>query len=258
MQEINENRLGITLPYTWAVASDVGRDREQNEDAYALEPEAGLFLVADGMGGHRGGKLASQIIAQDLLPAVEARLADKKSRRPRPIRRLLRHVVAEQSRHLCLEGHRGDGYQDMGATLVLALLLEGRAYIANLGDSRAYRFRNHRLLQLSKDHSVVAELLEHGHITATEAETHEELGTVTRYIGMDERAHCFVRSFSLKSGDRLLLCTDGLTDMLDAAIIQHTLKEETEGKACCTTLVSLANQAGGHDNITALIIDWQG
>lgn len=249
---------GTPLPFTWAVLSDIGRERPQNEDAYALEPEAGLFLVVDGMGGHRGGKLASQIIAQDLPPAIETKLAQHRGRGTRSIRRLLQKRVAEQSRQLCLEGTSEDGYVDMGATLVLALILGGRAYLTNLGDSRGYRYRNGRLRQLSQDHSVVAELLEEGHISETEAEHHEELGVVTRYVGMDKRAHSMVRSFALQRGDRLLLCTDGVTDMLDASTLQGALERQSDAQACCQTLVDEANAAGGHDNITVMIIDWQG
>ncbi len=249
---------GAPLPFTWAVRSDVGREREQNEDAYALEPEAGLFLVVDGMGGHRGGKVASRIIAQDLPPAVETRLAGLRGIGPRSVRRLLQKLVAEQSRQVCLEGTSESGYPDMGATLILTLLLNGRAYMTNLGDSRGYRYRRGLLRQLSRDHSVVAELLEEGHITETEAKSHEELGVVTRYVGMDEGAQSRVRSFALQTGDRLLLCTDGLTDMLDATTLQTTLAQHSDAQACCQALVDQANAAGGHDNITVMVVDWQG
>lgn len=249
---------GAPLPFTWAVLSDIGRQREQNEDAYALEPEAGLFLVVDGMGGHRGGKLASQIIAQDLPPAIETHLTGLRGYGSRSIRRLLQKLVAEQSRQVCLEGTSESGYPDMGATLILTLFLHGRAYMTNLGDSRGYRYRRGQLRQLSRDHSVVAELLEEGHITETEAEIHEELGVVTRYVGMDERAQSRVRSFALLPGDRLLLCTDGLTDMLDVSTLRRTLAQHPDTQACCQALVDQANVAGGHDNITVMIVDWQG
>lgn len=247
-----------SLPYRWAVATDVGQDRSVNEDAYAIEPEAGLFLVIDGMGGHRGGQLASRIVAQDLPPAIETSLAHQKSRNPRAIRRLLHQRVDKQSQQLCREGYSEAGYPDMGATLVLTLLLDGRAYVANLGDSRLYRLRNQRLRQFSRDHSVVAELLERGRITNEEAVNHKDQGVITRYVGMDERAHSTVRSFTLKNGDRLLLCTDGLTDMIPDKQLRRLLIDVADCQTCCQTLVQKANEAGGHDNITTLIIDWQG
>jgi protein phosphatase len=249
---------GAPLPFTWAVLSDIGRERERNEDAFAVEPEAGLFLVVDGMGGHRGGQVASKIIAQDLPPAIETRMAQSGARGVRAVRRILQTLVAEQSRQVYLEATSESGFPDMGATLILALILDGRAYLTNLGDSRGYRYRRGRLHQFSQDHSVVAELLEEGHITETEAEDHEDQGVVTRYIGMDARAQARVRSFALQPSDRLLLCTDGLTDMLSVPRLRSILRSQPDAQACCRTLIEEANAAGGHDNITAMIIDWKG
>jgi len=248
----------MTLPLQWGVASDAGQVRAYNEDAFAIEPEAGLFLVSDGMGGHRGGELASEIVTQDLPPAIEIALLDLTQKTPRAIRRILKKWIAEQSRQVLLEGHSESGFKDMGATLVLALLVKNRAYIANLGDSRAYRFRCGRLHQFSKDHSVVAELVAQGEITPEEAQTHEELGVITHYAGMDEHAAPHVRSFALKPGDRILLCSDGLTDMVSEAVIATTLTGEPDHQKACQLLVQQANQAGGHDNITVLIIEWSG
>ena len=122
MTDTSKDWPGIPQPFSWAVLSHVGRERAQNEDAYAVEPEAGLFLVVDGMGGHRGGQLASQIIAQDLPPALEIELTQHSGRDPRVIRRFLQKIVAKQSRQLCEEGYSESGFEDMGATLVLALL----------------------------------------------------------------------------------------------------------------------------------------
>ncbi|MCF7975481.1 MAG: protein phosphatase 2C domain-containing protein [Phycisphaerae bacterium] len=250
-----ETPFHMILPLRWGVASDVGQVRTHNEDAYAIEPEAGLFLVSDGMGGHQGGELASEIVTQDLPPAIEIAMTDLTLKTPRAIRRILNKWIAEQSRQVRLEGHSESGFKDMGATLVLALFVKGRAYIANLGDSRAYRFRGGRLKQFSRDHSVVAELVEQGHITPEEAQTHEDLGAITHYAGMDEHALPHVRSFALKPGDRILLCSDGLTDMLSETAIAATLAQEPDNQMACHSLVEQANQAGGHDNITVIIVE---
>ena len=247
---------GVKLPFSWGALTDVGKEREQNEDTFAAEPEAGIFLVTDGMGGHRGGQLAAHTIAQDLPPAIETKLATQRGQQPRAIRRMLYATVAEQSRQLHLEGHSEDGYRDMGATLVLALLRDSRAYVVNLGDSRIYRYRKGKLRQYSRDHSVIAELLEDGHIESHEAESHEDVGVITRYVGMETRARSSVRSFAMQPNDRILLCTDGLTDMVDEATITRIMREENETQACCDRLVAKANGAGGHDNITVLIVDW--
>jgi protein phosphatase len=159
---------------------------------------------------------------------------------------------------LQLEGTSETGFRDMGATLVIVLLRKGRCFVANIGDSRAYRLRKGRMSQLTRDHSVVSELIEKGRIEPEEAANHDALGQITRYVGMEEKARSHVRSFTLKKGDRLLLCTDGLTDMLDNAKIADILKAETDPQSACKSLVSTANKAGGHDNVTTLIIDWLG
>jgi protein phosphatase len=250
-----EHPFHLPQPLRWGVASHVGQVRTHNEDAYAIEPEAGLFLVSDGMGGHQGGELASEIVTQDLPPAIEIAIMDLTQKTPRSIRRILKKWIAEQSRQVRLEGHSESGFKDMGATLVLALFVKGRAYIANLGDSRAYRFRQGRLRQFSKDHSVVAQLVEEGHITPEEARTHEDLGAITHYAGMDEHAMPHVSTFALKLGDRILLCSDGLTDMVSEAAITAILTQQPDNQNACQSLVQQANQAGGHDNVTVMIVE---
>lgn len=246
------------FPFSYGAASHRGRVREQNEDAYALEPEAGLFVVSDGMGGHQGGELASRIVVQDLVPALEVSVARLRRGHPRTLRKLLHRYVARQSREVHLEGHSESGYKDMGATVVLALFHRARAYIANLGDSRAYRLRRGRLRQLSQDHSMVAELVEKGHITPAEAENHVEGNVITRYIGMETRAQSFVCSFSLRPGDRILLCTDGLTDMVADDVIAQTLTAEQDCQRACDKLIGLANGRGGVDNTTVVLLSWTG
>jgi len=114
------------------------------------------------------------------------------------------------------------------------------------------------MVQLTRDHSVVSELIEKGHIEPEEASNHDASGQITRYIGMEEKAHSHVRSFALKKGDRILLCTDGLTDMVDDKTIAAVLSVETDPRIACKSLIAAANHAGGHDNVTTLVIDWLG
>jgi serine/threonine protein phosphatase PrpC len=146
----------------------------------------------------------------------------------------------------------------MGATLVVALLKDSRAYVANLGDSRMYRYRKNGLKQLTKDHSVVSELMDKGKIKPEEAENHAAAGEITGYVGMEEQVSPFVRSFMLKKDDRLLLCTDGLTSMVRDGDIGSILQEHTDCQAASEALVKAANTAGGQDNITVVVIDWLG
>ena len=146
----------------------------------------------------------------------------------------------------------------MGATLVLALIHNGRVTIANLGDSRLYRWRNGKLTQLSRDHSVISELIEQGKLQPEQAENHEAQGRITQYMGMEERAAPYMNSFLLKKDDRLLLCTDGLTDMLRDEQIQAILAQQPDADTVVRILVEQANAAGGSDNITVVLVDWKG
>ena len=133
-----------------------------------------------------------------------------------------------------------------------------RCFVANLGDSRAYLFRKGRLSQLTRDHSVVFDLMMEGIIGPEEAKSHEARGQITSYIGMEGEPHPFVSSFLLKKNDRLLLCTDGLTDLLDDQDIAAILEGEPDSQAICKKLVNAANAAGGYDNITVVTVKWNG
>jgi protein phosphatase len=262
----NENEVKsppeITLapsgPFLWATETSPGKIRPENEDTFFADPETALFVVSDGMGGHRGGALASGIISEDLPVMIENALDKLKVGHTRTVRSLLKKAIAEQSRQLQLEGTSETGYEDMGATLVIALLRKKRCFVANVGDSRAYRLRAGRFIQLSRDHSVVSELIERGHIKPGEALDHAASGQLTRYIGMEEKVRSHVRSFTLKKNDRILLCTDGLTDMVSDRDIADIVKGEADPQTICRTLVATANRAGGHDNVTVLLIDWLG
>lgn len=242
---------------SWGVVTNKGKVREQNEDSFIIEPEEGIFIVADGMGGHRGGKLASTITTEDLSVLIETALHRLRSDNPRSIKRILTENILEQNRQLSMEAESESGQKEMGTTVAVTIIRDARAYIANLGDSRIYRFRNNKIKQVSKDHSVVSELLRKGKINEDQAENHEARGQITHYIGMEERADPHIRSFALKKNDRLLLCTDGLTDMLNDNKINKIQKTATDPQFACQKLVKAANNAGGHDNITVIIIDWQ-
>ena len=244
--------------FRWGASTHIGMERQENQDSFFADPEPALFLVSDGMGGHRGGAIASEIVAEDLPVMIENALDKLKVGTPRTVRVLLNKLIAEQSKQVQLEGTSETGFRDMGATLVIVLLRKGRCFVANIGDSRAYRLRKGRMLQLTRDHSVISELIEKGRIEPEQAADHDAQGQITRYIGMEEKAHSHVRSFILKKGDRLLLCTDGLTDMVTDKEIAATLKAERDPQAACESLIAAANKAGGHDNITTLVIDWLG
>ncbi|MHC4757818.1 MAG: Stp1/IreP family PP2C-type Ser/Thr phosphatase [Planctomycetota bacterium] len=258
MVENFQEHIVASGPFKWGSATDKGRDRETNEDNFILEPEAGLFLVADGMGGHRGGEVASNIVVEDLSVMIETGLHRIRSKNPQSVRRVLKKAIIEQNEHLRMEGESESGYKDMGATLVAVVIKDARAYTANLGDSRLYRLRKAKFTQITRDHSVISELLSKGRIEEHEVENHQDQGVITHYVGMEKKAEPYIRSFGLKKGDRLLLCSDGLTDMVDDKLIAEIISKPNEPQELCEELVKTANKAGGHDNITVVIIDWSG
>ena len=146
----------------------------------------------------------------------------------------------------------------MGATVVLAMIKRRSAYIAHMGDSRAYLFRDNQLKQLTEDHSIVGILLRHGDITPEEATEHPAKGRLSRYVGMEGKVYPDVRSIAIKKEDRLLLCSDGLSGMLNDRNIAELLIMHPDPQAACKALADAANSAGGTDNITVVIVDWKG
>lgn len=244
------------LPFTWAVASDTGKVRAANEDAWHIEPETGLFIVSDGMGGHRGGEVASAFVVNDLSVSIDAGFFKLRSASQRAIRNLIRRSIGHLNEQVRMEGDSESGCRDMGATVVVALIHAGRATIANVGDSRIYRCRKGKLTQLSRDHSVVGELIAQGRLAPEHADNHPAGGMITQYMGMHMPTKPYIRSFRLIKGDRLLLCTDGLTDMLTDEQIRTVLTQTGDPDAAVKSLVQEANDAGGIDNITAALIDY--
>ena len=230
--------------------------RTENQDSFFADPQIGLFLVSDGMGGHQAGALASKIVAEVLPVTITGKLKKLKTQSNRAIKNMLKNTILKLSRHMRTESASQTGFKGMGATLVMALLRENRVYIANMGDSRAYLFRKGKLSQLSEDHSVVDLLLRAGEIKPKDAEGHPARGQLTRYIGMPGEVYPYLSTKSLKEGDRILLCSDGLTGVVDDKQIATIVQFETDSQAACQVLVDAANTAGGPDNITVMIINW--
>ena len=238
--------------------SDVGKQREENQDAILVDPETGLFIVSDGMGGHQGGALASKVVIKVLPKMIDAALKKLKKPHGRSIHSALRKSISELSQQLLAESSDKINLKGMGATLVMVLLQNNRAYIAHVGDSRAYLFHNNKLSQLTKDHSVVQVLLDAGEITPDEVKNHPARNQITRCIGIGEETYADTKSVAFKKGDRLLLCSDGLTNMVDDPGIARQLKQYADSQIACQKLVDAANAAGGNDNISIIILDWLG
>lgn len=230
----------------WASRTDVGRVRGHNEDSVWPKAGAGatekrlVVGVADGMGGHAGGEIASKT-------AIEAATGMGGSALVR-VQAANLAVIDTAARQSRLAG--------MGTTLTLAIIAEdGTADLAHVGDSRAYRLHDGRLEQITTDHSYVAEMIESGRLTPEEASEHPYRSVVTRAIGLEPKVEVDTHQVLLEAGDRLLLCSDGLTSMLDDAAVAEILAGNEDPSVTVAALIEAANLAGGADNISVVVVD---
>lgn len=237
--------------------SDKGRVRENNEDNLLRDEKRGLFIVSDGMGGHQAGEVASKIVVSVLPGFIEQQATQMRNLTDDTCKLILRDSILKLSQRLREESKGKAGLQGMGATVVVAWLRDTSAHIAYMGDSRIYLFRKKQMVQLTEDHSVVALLLRHGEITKEEAKDHPARGRLSRYVGMEGDVFSDVYTVSIHPGDRMLLCSDGLTGMVADRDIGKVLKEYEDPDKACKVLIDMANEAGGKDNITAIIINFE-
>jgi serine/threonine protein phosphatase PrpC len=237
-----------------AALSHPGLVRDHNEDAFALVADCGLYVVADGVGGQPGGKTAAHIVAR-ALPELLSGPLTAGDLTEAALRQFLRTTLSRLSHTVRKEAARA-GRAGMGSTVVLAVVRNGRATIAHMGDSRAYRFHDGALTVLTADHSVVGILLRQGEITAEQARGHPARGRITRYVGMPEGVDPDVVTTGLEPGDRLLLCTDGLTSVVpDANVAAILAATGADPEAACRRLIDAALAAGARDNVTVLAAD---
>jgi PPM family protein phosphatase len=224
-----------------AAGTDIGRVRDGNEDAFLVD--APLFAVADGMGGHRGGEVASSLA----LETLEAVFALRQGTLGDQVREANRAVFERSVNDRAVAG--------MGTTLTAILLEDDRLRLAHVGDSRAYLVRQGDLRRLTEDHTLVHRMVLEGDLTAEEAELHPHRNILTRVLGVDPDLELDEDLVDLRPGDRILLCSDGLTGMLSEDRIARVLAEEPEPAGAVERLIRESNEAGGIDNITAVIVD---
>lgn len=229
----------------YAALTDTGMVRDKNEDAYYADGR--LFIVADGMGGHQAGEVASALAVEEFLRY------EKDNRHRDPLRRLGEAVQAA-NRILVDRAAVDSALKGMGTTFTV-LLVENGVYLGHVGDSRAYLLREGILNPLTRDHSLVERMVREGRITRKEARSHPRRNVILRALGLaDELAVDLVR-VDVRPGDRLLLCTDGLTARLEDADLESILGEEKDLQECARRLVAEANARGGEDNVTVIVID---
>jgi len=244
--------------------TDVGQERSLNEDSLltldialvfrSISMPVGLFAVADGMGGHEAGEVASQLVVQAIArQAVSEVLSPAASGELLPdVREWL--TAATLTANQSVYDRRKAAGTDMGTTLVMALFVGNTATIANIGDSRAYLLKQDKIVQITTDHSLVERLVATGQITPEEAANHPQRNVIYRVIGDKPRVKADLFEQQLAPGEALLLCSDGLSGMVPDEQIWHTWRTSTSPQEACDRLVEAANQAGGGDNITAVMV----
>jgi PPM family protein phosphatase len=224
-------------------ATDVGRVREGNEDGLLVDETMGLVAVADGMGGHQAGEVAS-------ATALEAVRAAVRSGRP------IRDAIVEANEAVYDKAEDNSELRGMGTTITAGTLATGGTLlIAHVGDSRAYLLRDSDLSQVTDDHSLVEEMVRDGQLTPEQAAVHPQRSIITRALGIDAEVEVALYPVELQPGDRLMLCSDGLTTMVSADDIAAILRRESDPQRAARQLIDAANEAGGEDNVTAVVVD---
>ena len=234
---------GVTEHLSWGARSDIGLVRSHNEDSFLAE--APLFVVCDGMGGHAAGEVASDIAVQTILEHAPKHADD-----------ILLGVAVEEANAAVLEGAlSGTGKPGMGCTATCVLIEDNKMSVAHVGDSRIYLLHGGTLVRITHDPSYVEELVDAGEITADEARIHPSRSIITRALGSDPDMYADHFTLDVSVGDRIIMCSDGLSSMVPDKDIESLSCSSVTPQAAADTLVSAALTSGGHDNVTVVVID---
>ena len=238
-----QQKKATHIPESYAARSEIGLVRGHNEDNYiAASP---LFVVADGMGGHEAGEVASAIAIEVMQTQVPSR-ADADA---------LAQSVCNANTAVIEGAANGRGKPGMGTTITAAAIFGDELIIAQVGDSRAYLLHDGSLQRLTRDHSLVAEYVAQGRITEEEARYHPQRSVITRALGSDPNMRADTYSMHISTGDKLMLCSDGLYSMVEDALIEQIMQSSPDTQNCCDALVEAALAAGGLDNVTVIVVD---
>ncbi|TVQ80676.1 MAG: Stp1/IreP family PP2C-type Ser/Thr phosphatase [Bradymonadales bacterium] len=230
--------------------SDVGRKRQKNEDSYLINDELRLFIVADGMGGHAGGEYASRIA----ITTIEESFKTASTEQLNFPEKLIESAIVEAGGKIVQKAEEDRALRGMGTTVVALCFSDKKAILGHVGDSRAYLFRDGILEQLTEDHSLVNEQVKSGLISAEEARNHQFKNIITRSLGVTAEVEVDLISKKLKAGDVILLCSDGLSNLVELSEMEKELRDR-ETVLATKAMVDLANKRGGDDNITTIVVE---
>ncbi|MDD7312321.1 MAG: Stp1/IreP family PP2C-type Ser/Thr phosphatase [Clostridia bacterium] len=236
--------------------TDIGNVREVNQDTFRMEYDAGagrgLFLVCDGMGGAKAGEVASGLAADAFVNSMSN--SWKEGRRPDTLKDLLLEAYSQVNEVVYDASRANEDYAGMGTTMVAAVCGEGQALIGNVGDSRAYLLDDSGMRQITEDHSLVTELMKRGDLTSYQASRHPSRNVITRAMGADATVKCDTFLETLKPGQFLLLCSDGLIREVTEPEIYYEIYQAEHPETACARLLDMAKSRGGRDNITMILI----
>jgi PPM family protein phosphatase len=242
------------MPIEFHAAVDPGRARANNEDSVGIDPEADLAVLADGMGGYNAGEVASQMLTSFVSNELGRWLREASMlASDADVRRAMDICVDNANRAIFNASNSNPQYAGMGTTLVLAVFRERRLLLGHVGDSRAYRLRGGRLQQLTRDHSLLQEQIDAGLITPEQAAFSANKNLVTRAVGVEDTVLLETHQHEVQPGDTYLMCSDGLSDMLDDTTIGQVMLAHESLPAAATALIDAANEAGGKDNIAVIL-----
>lgn len=240
--------------YEICTQTDPGLARENNEDAVAFEAATRLCILADGMGGYNAGEIASGMAAAFIKSEMGRWLSQAgKHANSKEVRRALEICVENANHSIFNAANSNPQYTGMGTTLVVGVFTDDRLMVGHIGDSRCYRWRENELVQITKDHSLLQEQLDAGLITPEQAQTSLNKNLVTRALGVEDAVLLEVHEHRVEVGDTYLMCSDGLSDMIDDAAIARLMAGTGSLEHKTKQLVAAANQAGGRDNISVLL-----
>ena len=243
------------MNYQFHAVTDPGRARDNNEDSVAFDEEALVAVLADGMGGYNAGEIASGMATAFIKSELSRWLIEAGAiAQTKEIRRAMEICVDNANLAIYNSANANPAFAGMGTTLVLGVFKEGRLLVGHIGDSRCYRLRSNSLEQITKDHSLLQEQIDAGLITQDQAAVSPIKNLVTRALGVEQAVMLEVNEFSVEPGDLYLMCSDGLSDMVTDEVIARIAGEASGLDQIAGHLVSAANENGGKDNISVLMI----
>lgn len=243
------------MDFEFFSATDTGRSRSNNEDSVAVEPKTGLVVLADGMGGYNAGEVASGMATSQILDDLGRWLSQAAtSASDGEVRRAMTLCVDAANRAIHQAANADARNAGMGTTLVTGVFRESRLLLGHVGDSRAYRLRDGMLRQITRDHSLLQEQIDAGLISSEQAASAANKNLVTRAVGVEPDVQLELHGHDLVSGDLYVFCSDGLTDMVADPTLEKLMRDAQSLESCATALVEAANEAGGKDNISVILV----